>query len=192
MMASLKGTKTEQNLLKAFAGESQARTRYTYFASQAKKEGFRQISEIFLETARNEKEHAKVFFKFLEGGEVEITAAYPAGVIGTTEENLEAAAAGENEEHTELYPEFARVADEEGFPKIAVAFRKIAEVEVEHEKRYLKLLKNVREEKVFAKDEAVRWKCDNCGYVHEGDKAPKKCPACAHPQEFFELKETNY
>ncbi|WP_018247234.1 rubrerythrin [Orenia marismortui] len=191
-MASVKGTKTEKNLLKAFAGESQARTRYTYFASQAKKEGYRQIANIFLETARNEKEHAKRFFKFLEGGDVEITAAYPAGVIGTTEENLEAAAAGENEEHTELYPHFADVAEEEGFAEIAAVFRKIAEVEVEHEKRYLKLLKNVREEKVFAKDETVRWKCDNCGYVHEGEEAPKKCPACAHPQEFFELKEKNY
>ncbi len=191
-MPNLKGTETEKNLLKSFAGESQARTRYTYFASKAKKEGYRQIQAIFLETARNEKEHAKVFFKFLEGGEVKITAAYPAGVIGTTEENLEAAAMGENEEHTELYPEFAKVADEEGFPKIAEAFRRIAMVEEEHEARYLKLLNNIREEKVFAKDESVRWKCDNCGYVHEGAKAPKKCPACAHPQEFFEIKESNY
>ncbi|WP_027340637.1 rubrerythrin [Halonatronum saccharophilum] len=191
-MASVKGTKTEQNLLKAFAGESQARSRYTYFASQAKKEGFRQIEAIFMETAENELEHAKRFFKFLEGGDVEITAMYPAGEIKTTEENLEAAAAGENEEHTELYPEFAKVAEEEGFSEIAECFRRIAMVEVEHENRYLKLLKNLREEKVFQKDETVRWKCRNCGYVHKGDKAPKKCPACVHPVDHFELKEKNY
>jgi len=191
-MAKLKGSKTEANLLKSFAGESQARTRYTYFASQAKKEGFKQIEAIFLETARNEKEHAKRFFKFLEGGMVEITASYPAGVIGTTEENLEASAAGENEEYTELYPEFAKVAEEEGFPAVAAAYKKIADVEAEHEKRYLKLLDNLRKDKVFKKDEVVRWKCDNCGYVHEGKEAPKKCPACLHDQKYFELKESNY
>ncbi|AGB40752.1 rubrerythrin [Halobacteroides halobius DSM 5150] len=191
-MSKLKGTKTEKNLLKAFAGESQARNRYTYFASQAKKDGYRQIANIFLETARNEKEHAERFFKFLEGRDVEIEATYPAGVIATTEENLEAAAAGENEEHTELYPEFAKVAEEEGFSKIAEVFRRIAMVEVEHEKRYLKLLENVREEKVFKKDSEVRWKCGNCGYVHEGSEAPKECPACAHDQDYFELKEKNY
>ncbi len=191
-MTKLKGSKTEANLLKSFAGESQARTRYTYFASQANKEGYKQIEAIFLETARNEKEHAKRFFKFLEGGMVEITASYPAGVIGTTEENLEASAAGENEEYTELYPEFAKVAAEEGFPAVAAAYKKIAEVEAEHEKRYLKLLDNLRKEKVFKKDEVVRWKCDNCGYVHEGKEAPKKCPACLHDQKYFELKESNY
>ncbi|MFP4660769.1 MAG: rubrerythrin [Halanaerobiales bacterium] len=191
-MTKLKGSKTEANLLKAFAGESQARNRYTYYASVANKEGYKQIEAIFLETARNEKEHAKRFFKFLEGGMVEITASYPAGIIGTTEENLEASAEGEHEEYTELYPEFARVAEEEGFPAVAVAFKKIAEVEVEHEKRFLKLLANLREEKVFKREEVVRWKCDNCGYVHEGKEAPKKCPACVHPQKFFELKETNY
>lgn len=191
-MTKLKGSKTEANLLKSFAGESQARTRYTYFASQANKEGFKQIEAIFLETARNEKEHAKRFFKFLEGGMVEITASYPAGVIGTTEENLEASAAGENEEYTELYPEFAKVADEEGFPAVAAAYEKIAEVEAEHGKRYLKLLDNLRKDKVFKKDEVVRWKCDNCGYVHEGKEAPKKCPACLHDQKYFELKGLNY
>ncbi|GAB6099696.1 rubrerythrin family protein [Halanaerocella petrolearia] len=191
-MPELKGTKTEENLLKAFAGESQARNRYTYFASQARKEGYRQIEAIFLETARNEKEHAKRFFKFLEGGNVEITAEYPAGVIGTTEENLKAAAAGENEEHTELYPKFAQVAKEEGFPKIAEVFRRIAMVEEEHEERYLALLTNLQEGKIFKKEEEVRWKCDNCGYVHTGEVAPEKCPACAHPQDYFELKEENY
>ncbi len=191
-MTKLKGSKTEANLLKSFAGESQARTRYTYFASKANKEGYKQIESIFLETARNEKEHAKRFFKFLEGGMVEITASYPAGVIGTTEENLEASAAGENEEYTELYPEFAKVAEEEGFPAVAAAYKKIAEVEAEHEKRYLKLLDNLRNDKVFKKEEVVRWKCDNCGYVHEGKEAPKKCPACLHDQKYFELKESNY
>ncbi len=191
-MKKLKGTKTEANLLKSFAGESQARNRYTYFASKANKEGYKQIEGIFLETARNEKEHAERFFKFLKGGSCEITAAYPAGIIGTTEENLEAAAEGENEEHTELYPEFAAVAEEEGFKDVAVTFRKIAEVEAEHEKRYLKLLSNLREGKVFKREEVVRWKCDNCGYVHEGKEAPQKCPACLHAQKYFELKESNY
>ncbi|MBF8436330.1 rubrerythrin family protein [Halanaerobiaceae bacterium Z-7014] len=191
-MSELKGTKTEENLLKAFAGESQARNRYTYYASQAKKEGYKQIEAIFMETARNEKEHAKRFFDLLDGGMAEITASYPAGGIGDTEENLEDAASGENEEHTELYPEFAEVAREEGFPKIAAAFDKIGEVELEHEKRFLKLLENLREKKVFARDEKARWKCDNCGYVHEGEQAPKKCPACLHGQKYFELKEVNY
>ncbi|OQY09778.1 MAG: rubrerythrin family protein [Fusobacteriia bacterium 4572_132] len=193
MMKSLKGTKTEQNLLKSFAGESQARNRYTYFASQAKKEGYKQIEAIFIETADNEKEHAKRFFKFLESGEgLEITATYPAGKIGTTAENLKASAMGENEEWVELYPMFADVAQEEGFPEIAAVYRSIAKVEKEHEERYLKLLKNIEEGKVFKKDEPVRWKCRNCGYVHEGPTAPEKCPACAHPKAYFEIKEINY
>jgi rubrerythrin len=191
-MSKLAGTKTEQNLLKSFAGESQARTRYTFFASQAEKDGYKQIQAIFLETARNEKEHAERFFKFLEGRPVEITATYPAGKIGTTVENLEAAAEGENEEYSELYPEFARIAKEEGFNEIAVAFEKIAVVEEEHEKRYRKLLDNIKNGMVFERDEKVRWKCDNCGYVHEGKKAPKKCPACLHDKKYFELKEKNY
>ncbi len=191
-MASIKGTRTEKNLLASFAGESQARNRYTFFASQAKKEGYEQIAEIFLETAENEKEHAKRFFKFLEGGMVEIQAAYPAGVIGSTLENLKAAAAGENEEHTKLYPEAAKIAEEEGFKEIAIVFRKIAEVEKEHEKRYLKLVQNIEKGQVFKKDKVVRWKCRNCGYVHEGNSAPEKCPACLHPQSYFEIKEDNY
>jgi rubrerythrin len=191
-MASLKGTKTEQNLLKAFAGESQARNRYTYFASAAKKDGYEQISAIFQETADNEKEHAKRFFKFLEGGGVEITAMYPAGTIGTTLENLKAAAAGENEEHTLLYPGFAKIADEEGFQEVAVAFRMIALVEVEHEIRYNKLAANIANGQVFKKPTKTRWKCRNCGYVHEGEDSPMKCPACLHDQKHFEIKETNY
>ncbi|KYH34032.1 rubrerythrin [Clostridium tepidiprofundi DSM 19306] len=191
-MKSIKGTETEKNLLKAFAGESQARNRYTYFASQAKKEGYKQIEAIFIETAENEKEHAKRFFKFLEGGGVEITAMYPSGKIGTTIENLEAAAEGENEEHTVLYPEFAKVAEEEGFPEIAKAFTMIAKVEIEHEKRYRKLIDNIKNGTVFKKDGKVFWKCRNCGYVHEGTEAPEKCPACLHPQAYFEIKETNY
>lgn len=191
-MSNLKGSQTEKNLLKSFAGESQARTRYTFFASQADKDGYKQIKNIFLETARNEKEHAERFFKFLEGGSVEITASYPAGVIGTTEENLVAAADGENEEHSELYPAFAKIAEEEGFPEIAEAFRKIAEVEKEHEKRYLTLLENVRNERVFKRDKVVRWKCGNCGYVHEGKEALEKCPSCLHDKEYFEIKEENY
>ncbi len=191
-MTQFKGSKTEQNLLKAFAGESQARNRYTYFASVAKKEGYEQISAIFQETADNEKEHAKRFFKFLEGGCVEITAAYPAGKIGTTLENLKAAAEGENEEHTILYPGFAKIADEEGFTQVAAAFRKISEVEVEHEKRYLKLAANITAGAVFKKTENARWKCRNCGYVHEGPEAPGKCPACLHDQAYFEIKESNY
>jgi rubrerythrin len=191
-MNSLKGTKTEQNLLKAFAGESQARMRYDYFAKQAKKEGLEQISAIFAETALNEKEHAKRFFKFLEGGMVEITAAYPAGVIGTTMENLKAAADGENEEWTELYPEFANIAEEEGFKEVAVAFRMIAKVEKAHEERYRKLYQNLEEGKVFEREGTLVWKCRNCGYLHEGKKAPKTCPACLHPQSYFEIQETNY
>ncbi|MDD3118397.1 MAG: rubrerythrin family protein [Victivallales bacterium] len=191
-MTQFKGSKTEQNLLKAFAGESQARNRYTYFASAAIKEGFQQIGAIFQETADNEKEHAKRFFKFLEGGSVEITASYPAGVIGSTLENLQAAAAGELEEHSILYPEFAEVAESEGFAPIAAAFRKIAAVEVEHEKRYRKLAANLESDAVFRKAQPVRWKCRNCGYVHEGPEAPDKCPACLHPQAYFEIKEDNY
>ncbi len=192
MEKSLKGTKTEQNLLKAFAGESQARNRYEFFAKQAKKEGLEQIAGLFQQTADQEKEHAKRFFKFLEGGMVEITAAYPAGVIGNTAENLKAAAAGENEEWTELYPMFADIAKEEGFAEIATAFRMIAKVEEQHEKRYLKLLENLETGVVFEKDGQVYWMCRNCGYIHKGKKAPKQCPACLHPQSYFELKAENY
>ncbi len=192
MEKSIKGTRTEQNLLKSFAGESQARSRYTFFASVAKKEGYEQIAGVFMETAEQEKEHAKRFFKFLEGGMVEITASFPAGVIGTTAENLAAAAAGENEEWGELYPTFADIAEEEGFKQIAVVFRMIAKVEAEHEKRYRKLLQNVTENKVFEKDGVIYWQCRNCGYVHEGKSAPVTCPACAHPQAFFEPMKQNY
>ena len=192
MEKSIKGTKTEQNLLKAFAGESQARNRYTYFASVAKKEGFEQIAAVFLETAEQEKEHAKRFFKFLEGGMVEITASYPAGMISTTAENLAAAAAGENEEWTELYPEFARIAEEEGFKKVATAFKMIAKVEAEHEARYKTLLERVLADKVFERDEEIEWQCRNCGYVHKGKKALENCPACDHPKAHFEPKKTNY
>ena len=191
-MKSLKGTKTEKNLLASFAGESQARNRYTYFASVAKKAGFQQIAAIFSETADNEKEHAERFFKLLEGGEVEIQASYPAGVIGNTPENLEASAAGENLEWTKLYKEAEETARQEGFEEIAVQFKEIAEVEEEHEKRYRKLLKNIKEGKVFKKDTVVKWKCRNCGYVHEGKEAPDICPACAHPQGFYELLSENY
>lgn len=189
---ALKGTKTEQNLLKAFAGESQARNRYEFFAKVAKNEGYEQISAIFMETSLQEKEHAKRFFKFLEGGMVEITAAYPAGIIGTTMENLKAAAEGEHEEWEELYPHFADVAEEEGFKDIAVAFRMIAKVEVEHEKRYLALLKNVENGTVFKREEETYWMCRNCGYIHFGKSAPVKCPACQHPQSYFEVKAYNY
>ena len=191
-MKRLKDTRTEKNLLKAFAGESQARNRYTYFASQARKEGYEQISAIFLETADNEKEHAKRFFEFLEGGEVQITAAYPAGVIGDTAANLEAAADGENLEWTKLYKEAEEIAREEGFEEIADVFMEIAEVEEQHEIRYRKLLENVKEGKVFKKDTVVKWKCRNCGYVHEGKEAPEECPACAHPQAYYELLSENY
>jgi len=189
---SIKGTKTEQNLLKAFAGESQARNRYTYFASVAKKEGYEQISGVFLETAEQEKEHAKRFFKFLEGGMVEITASYPAGIIGTTPENLLAAADGELEEWSSLYKAFADVASEEGFPQIATAFLMIARVEAEHEARYRKLLANISDGSVFQKEEEIEWQCRNCGYVHKGKSAPDNCPACLHPQAYFEPKKTNY
>ncbi|MCD7936163.1 MAG: rubrerythrin family protein [Tannerellaceae bacterium] len=192
MEKSIKGTRTEQNLLKAFAGESQARSRYTFFASKAKKEGYEQIAAVFMETAEQEKEHAKRFFKFLEGGMVEITASFPAGIIGDTMENLAAAADGENEEWADLYPEFAAIADEEGFPKIAVAFRMIAKVEAEHEARYRKLLANLEDGSVFKKEEPIKWQCRNCGYVHEGKTAPNNCPACDHPQAFFEPKKENY
>ena len=191
-MESLKGTQTEQNLLKAFAGESQARMRYDYFAKQARKEGLEQIAAIFDETAINEKAHAKRFFKFLEGGMVEITAAYPAGVIGNTMENLKAAAEGENEEWTLLYPNFADIAEKEGFKEVAVAFRMIAKVEKAHEERYLNLYSNLEEGKVFEREGKVIWKCINCGYLHESTKALKTCPACLHPQAFFQIKENNY
>jgi len=186
-MKSVKGTKTEKNLLAAFAGESQARNRYTYYASAAKKEGYEQIAAIFMETADNEKEHAKRFFKFLEGGEVEITASYPAGVIGTTAENLKEAAEGENMEHTKLYREAAKIAEEEGFKEIAFLFRKVAEVEVHHEQRYLTLLKNLKEGRVFKREKKEKWICRNCGYIHEGSEAPEKCPTCEHPRAYFEL-----
>ncbi|MBN2259072.1 MAG: rubrerythrin family protein [Clostridiales bacterium] len=191
-MKSIKGTLTEQNLLKSFAGESQARGRYNMFAKQAKKEGYNQISKLFEETADNERVHAERFFKFLEGGMVTIEASYPAGIVGSTFDNLIAAAAGEHEEHEDLYPEFARIAKEEGFPEIAAAYLMIAKVEKEHEKRYLKLAENIDQGIVFKKEEPVRWKCDKCGYVHEGPEAPDKCPACLHPKEYFEIKETNY
>ena len=191
-MSSLKGTKTEQNLLKAFAGESQARNRYTFFASKAKKEGYVQIQNIFLETAANEKEHAEVFFKYLGGRMVEITATYPAGKIGTTSENLLAAAEGEKEEWRVLYPEFEKVAREEGFHEIAESFEEIAEVEEEHEKRYRKLLENVKNGTVFKRDEEVEWHCLNCGYIHHGKEAPELCPACKHAREYYELHIPNY
>lgn len=186
MSKSVKGTKTEHNLMAAFAGESQARNRYTYYASIAKKEGYEQIAVLFLETADNEKEHAKRFFKFLEGTPVEINAMYPT-MIGDTITNLKAAAAGENEEWTELYPKFADIADEEGFPAVAMVFRKIAEVEQKHEARYLKLVENVEKGLVFKKGAPVEWKCRNCGYIHEGEAAPGACPACAHSQAYFEV-----
>ena len=191
-MNSLKGSKTERNLLTAFAGESQARNRYTYFAGKAKKEGFVQIADIFEETANQEKEHAKRFFKFLEGGEVEIRAAFPAGVIGSTAENLKDAACGEHYEWTSMYPEFAKVAREEGFEAIANLFAAIGVAEKQHEKRYLDLLANVEAGSVFKKKEKVVWRCRNCGYLHEGEEAPDSCPACAHPQAHFEILAENW
>jgi rubrerythrin len=191
-MASLKGTQTEKNLLTAFSGESQARNRYTYFASKAKKEGYVQISEIFTETANQEKEHAKRLFKFLEGGEVEITGAFPAGVIGTTLENLKDSAAGEHYEQTEMYPEFAKTAREEGFDTIASVFEAIAVAEKQHEKRYVDLAANIEAGIVFKRDEKVTWRCRNCGYLHEGSEAPEVCPACDHPQAHFELLGENW
>ncbi len=191
-MASLKGTKTEKNLLAAFAGESQARNRYDYFASKAKKEGYIQVANIFLETALNEKEHAKRLFKLLEGGEVEICAGFPAGVIGSTTENLEASAAGENHEHTEMYPTFAKEAEEEGFSAIADIFSSIAVAEKQHEKRFLDLLDNIEKSTVFKKEKTVKWRCSNCGYIHEGTEAPDVCPACAHPRDYFEVLGENW
>ena len=191
-MASINGTKTERNLLTAFAGESQARNRYTYFASKARKEGYVQIADIFAETANQEREHAKRLFKFLEGGEVEIAAAFPAGVIGTTPENLKAAAAGENYEWTEMYPGFAKLAREEGFEKIAAVFEAIAVAERQHEKRYNDLLANIEASRVFKRDKPVVWRCRNCGYLHEGTEAPQECPACAHPQAHFEILGENW
>ncbi len=188
----LKGSQTEKNLLTAFAGESQARNRYTYFASQAKKEGFVQMSFIFEETANQEKEHAKRLFKFLQGGEVEVTAAFPAGVIGTTLENLKESAAGEHYEHTEMYPGFAKTAEEEGFIDIASVFRAIAVAEKQHEKRYNDLAANIEAESVFKRDTEVVWRCRNCGYIHTGTEAPELCPACEHPQAHFELLGENY
>ncbi len=188
----MKGTQTEQNLLKSFAGESQARNRYTFYASVAKKEGYEQIASIFTETAEQEKEHAKRFFKFLEGGMVEITATFPAGVISTTAENLRAAAEGENEEWSELYPEFADIAEKEGFTEIAAVFRSIAEVEAMHEARYRKLLARIEDGSTFAREEEIEWQCRNCGYVHTGTEAPELCPACAHKQAYFEEKKSNY
>ena len=191
-MKSVKGTQTEKKLLAAFAGESQARNRYTYFASVAKKAGYEQIAAIYLETAENEKEHAKRFFKLLEGGEVEITATYPAGIIGDTAANLEASAEGELLEWSSLYIDFANIAREEGFEKVARQFEEIAKVEKHHEARYRKLLENLKKEQVFKKDDIVTWKCRNCGYVIAGSEAPQKCPACDHPQAHFEVKANNY
>lgn len=192
MKKSIKGTKTEQNLLKAFAGESQARNRYTYFASAARKEGLEQIANIFIETSENEKEHAKVFFKHLEGGDVEITAIYPAGVIGDTKSNLEAAAAGEKMEWTTLYQNFSKVAKDEGFSEVARSFDQIAKVEKFHESRYRKLIDNITNKEVFKRESAVKWHCINCGYVIEGAEAPKECPACKHPQAYYEVLAQNY
>lgn len=191
-MASLKGTQTEKNLLTAFAGESQARNRYTYFASKAKKEGYVQISEIFTETANQEKEHAKRLFKFLEGGDVEIVGTFPAGMIGTTLENLKGSAAGENEEWTQMYPSFAATAREEGFDAIAYVFEAIAIAEKQHEKRYIELAANVEAGKVFKKEATTTWRCRNCGYVHDGEEALGMCPACAHPQAHFEVLGENW
>ena len=192
MSKSIKGTKTEKNLLAAFAGESQARNRYTYFASAAKKDGLEQISAIFLETGENEKEHAKVFFKYLEGGDVEITASYPAGAIKDTKSNLEAAAAGENLEWTVLYSDFAKIADEEGFSEVARSFEQIAKVEKFHESRYRSLINNIIGGEVFKKKAAVKWHCINCGYVFEGAQAPQQCPACRHPQSYYEVLAENF
>jgi rubrerythrin len=191
-MANLKGTKTEKNLLTAFAGESQARNRYTYFAGQARKEGYVQIADIFEETANQEKEHAKRFFKFLEGGELEITGSFPAGVIGTTVENLKAAAAGEHYEYSEMYPAFAKTAREEGFEAVAMVFEKIAVAEKQHGKRYSDLAANIEAGRVFKRDGKITWRCRNCGYLHEGNEAPDQCPACAHPQAHFELLGENW
>lgn len=191
-MKSLKGTQTEKNILAAFAGESQARNRYTFFASKAKKEGYEQIHGIFLETADNEKEHAERLFKFLEGGDAEVQASFPAGIIGSTMDNLKAAAGGENYEYTTMYPEFAKTADEEGFLEVAETMRAIAGAEKQHEKRYLGLLNNLNNATVFKKDKVVKWKCRNCGYIHEGTEPPEECPACAHPKSYYELLSENW
>lgn len=191
-MANLKGSQTEKNLLTAFAGESQARNRYTYFASQAKKDGYVQIADIFAETADQEKEHAKRFFKFLEGGEVEVAWPFPAGVVGTTLDNLKAAAAGEHYEHTEMYPGFATIARDEGFEPIAMVWEMISVAEKQHEKRYLDLAGNIEADRVFKREQAVVWRCRNCGYLYEGSEAPQMCPACAHPQAHFELLGENW
>ncbi|MFH1397972.1 MAG: rubrerythrin [Candidatus Omnitrophota bacterium] len=192
MSKSIKGTKTEQNLLKSFAGESQARNRYTYFASAARKEGLEQIANIFIETAENEKEHAKIFFKYLEGSDVEITASYPAGMINNTKANLEGAAAGENMEWTILYSDFAKIAKNEGFPEIARSFEEISKVEKFHESRYRRLINNITNNEVFKKRVPVKWHCINCGYVFEGTEAPKECPACKHPQSYYEVLSENF
>ena len=192
MSKSVKGTQTEKNLLTAFAGESQARNRYTFFASTARKEGYEQIANIFTETAGNEKEHAEIFFKYLEGGDVEITAAYLAGIIGDTKSNLEAAADGEKMEWSDIYPNFEKIAREEGFAEIATSFKEIAEVEEFHEGRYRKLAKNIATGEVFKKKASVKWHCTNCGYIHEGTEAPKECPACKHAQAYYELLAENY
>ena len=191
-MSNVKGTKTEKNLLSAFVGESQARNRYTYFASKAKKEGYQQIASFFLEAADNEREHAKTFFTFLQGGEVEITGSFPAGVIGTTQENLNAAIAGETDEHTQVYPEFALIAKEENLPQVAVVFQAIAVVEEHHAKRYRRLAENIEKGRVFTREEEMQWKCRNCGYVHTGREAPKRCLSCGHPRAFFEILVENY
>ena len=191
-MKQLSGTQTEKNLLMAFAGESQARNRYTYFAGQARKDGLMQVAAIFEETANQEKEHAKRFFKFLEGGELSVTASFPAGIVGSTKENLLAAAAGENHEHTELYPEFARVARHEGFEAIAAVFRAVAVAEKQHEKRYRDLAANIENDLVFRREEKVSWRCINCGYLHDGSEAPETCPACAHPRSYYELLGENW
>ncbi len=191
-MGNVKGTRTEGNLLTAFAGESQARNRYTFFASRAKKEGYEQVSGVFVETAANEKEHAERLFKFLEGGELEISAAFPAGVIGETQENLRASAAGENHEHTTMYPEFAKTAKEEGLSDVAGVFSAIAVAEKQHEKRFLALLENIEKGRVFKRESVVTWRCRNCGYIHQGTGAPEKCPACDHARAYFELLGENW
>ncbi|MEW6078421.1 MAG: rubrerythrin [Thermodesulfobacteriota bacterium] len=191
-MGRLKGTQTEKNLLLSFAGESQARNRYTYFAGQARKDGYVQIADIFEETANQEKEHAKRFFKFLEGGDLEVCGTFPAGVIGTTLENLKAAADGEHHEHSSMYPGFAKIARQEGFEDVAIVFEKIAVAEKQHEKRYRDLAANIDKGTVFKKSEAAVWRCRNCGYLHEGKAAPEMCPACAHPQAYFELLGENW
>ncbi len=191
-MKSLKGTRTEKNILAAFAGESQARNRYTFFASKAKKEGYDQMQGVFLATAANEKEHAERLFKFLEGGETEVQATFPAGIIGSTMDNLKASAGGEHYEYTTMYPEFAKTADEEGFPEVAATMRAISVAEKQHEKRYLALFDNLDNNRVFKRDDVVKWECRNCGYIHEGTEPPEECPACAHPKAYYELLAENW